>query len=103
MENKTLLERYNALKAMNTLMLLMNNEEAYYSAWIMIVPDEATDEDLMNIADDEDLYKEAVTCYLDCMYLYGKDGLYIGAQGEAKLYCPHDWAVDPSKASEEDL
>ena len=38
--------RYEIMKSMHTIICAMNNEDAY-SSWIYIVPDEASDDDLM--------------------------------------------------------
>ena len=78
---KNVLERYEAIKAMNTLVKCLNNEEAYYGSWIYVVPDEASDDELMEIASEdyqEDTFKEASALFLQLMYEYGPDGLYIG-------------------------
>ena len=42
-------ERFSAVKAMNLLVLALNNENAQIR-WSTIVPDEATDEDLLTIS-----------------------------------------------------
>ena len=44
-------ERYEIMKAMNTLVMALNNEDAYME-WIQTVPDQATDDDLMDVATD---------------------------------------------------
>ena len=83
---KNALERYEAIKAMNTLVKCLNNEEAYYGHWIYIVPDEASDEELMEIASEdyqEDTFKEASILFLQLMNEYGSDGLYI----DNMLFC----------------
>lgn len=88
--SKATLEKYEALKAMNTLVKMLNNEEAYYGSWIYIIPDEASDDELMEIAADEpfkasdgeiiDLYADAVSCFLKLINKYGSrdGGFYIG-------------------------
>ena len=53
MANKTL-EKYELLKAMHTIVQSLNHEGAYFDRWILIIPDGATDEDLHDIAEDED-------------------------------------------------
>lgn len=98
MTNKTLLQRFEALKAMNLLIKNMNNEDAYYQEWILIVPDEADDIDLMGIAEDEELFADATRTFLDCMLMYGPDGLFIGgAMGEYKNYTPHESVIESLK------
>lgn len=69
-------ERYEALKAMHTLVLTMNDEEAYCE-WICTVPDEATDEDLRDIAEDDDLFAEACAAYRYIAQTYADSGYYI--------------------------
>lgn len=77
---KEALERFEVLKAMNLLAKVTNNEEFYYNHWIYIVPDEADDEELLNIAtEDVDTFNDAVACFLDHWDEYALDGgLYIG-------------------------
>lgn len=77
------LERFETLKAMNTLVKSLNNEEAYYGNWIYIVPDEASDEDLMEIASEdyqEQTFNDAVKCFIGIMCHYTLDGFYIGGK-----------------------
>ena len=50
--------RYEIMKSMHTIICAMNNEDAY-SSWIYIVPDEASDDDLMDIATDDELFADA--------------------------------------------
>lgn len=77
-----MMERFEMLKAMNTLVKLMNNEEAYYE-WIYIIPDQADDEELMDIVQNyPDILKDAVDCFKDVYKRYAKDGFYV----DKKLY-----------------
>ena len=70
--------KFEMVKSMNTIVKELNNEEAYYGMWIYIVPDEATDEDFRDIAEDEELFVDTVNCFKSIMEHYMKDGLYIG-------------------------
>ena len=71
-------EKFELLKAMNTIVKSLNNEEAYYGDWIYIVPDEADDEELQEIAfEDEETFVDAVKSFKRCMKHYLKDGFYI--------------------------
>ncbi len=70
-------ERFEAVKAMNTLVKSLNDESAYYNHWIYIVPDEASDDDLEYIAEDEELFKDTVSMFLRIMKVYADDGMYI--------------------------
>ena len=69
-------ERYEIMKAMNSLIMALNNEDAYME-WIMTVPDEASDDDLMDIATDDELFAEACAAFKSAMQEYGGDGFYI--------------------------
>ena len=77
-------EKVEIMKAMNTIVRSLNDESAYYERWILIVPDEATDEDLRDIAEDEDdeCFSDAVKCFEKIMRDYIKDGIYVAG----KLY-----------------
>lgn len=77
-------EKFELLKAMNTIVRSLNHEGAYYDRWILIVPDEATDEDLRDIAEDDDdeIFRDSVKCFEGIMRDYIKDGIYVAG----KLY-----------------
>lgn len=72
-------ERYEVLKAMHTLARMLNDEEFYYGIWAYIIPDDATDEELMEIAaDDPDTFHEAVHAFNESYSSYAtKSGLYV--------------------------
>lgn len=54
------LTKYKAEKLEAMHNLIMNiNDESYYMTWIYLVPDGATKYDFIDIAEDEELYKEA--------------------------------------------
>lgn len=73
-------DRFENLKAMNTLVKSLNDELAYYDNWIYIIPDDVDDEELMSIAEDNDpeIYDAAVRCFIRIFKRYSKYGLYIG-------------------------
>ena len=74
-------DRFENIKAMNTIVKSINNEGAYYNHWIYIVPDCADDEDFMTIAFDEETFTDAVGCFKRLLQSYevSKAGtLYIG-------------------------
>lgn len=79
--SKKALERFEVLKAMNTVMRYMNNEEAYF-AWIVTIPDEADDEELMDIACNyTDIFREAVELFAEIFPAYYQDGgLYVAGK-----------------------
>lgn len=54
------LTKYKAhkLEAMHNMLIYVDDEDYYYT-WINLIPDGATQEDFIEIAEDEELYKEA--------------------------------------------
>lgn len=56
----SMLTKYKAqkLEAMHNMMLYIDDEDYYYT-WINLIPDCATKEDFIEIAEDEAFYKEA--------------------------------------------
>lgn len=71
-------ERYDALIAMDHLVMCMNDEDAYMS-WINLVPDEATEYDLADIACCEDDFDETVELFKRLWKNYAAEdgGLFI--------------------------
>ena len=67
-------QRLKNITRMHNIMTRMNNEEAYM-AWITLVPDEPSEEDLKDIAEDVDNYDECVTLFLRLLDIYGSDGI----------------------------
>lgn len=72
--------RRTIIKGMNEIVLSLNNEGAYYNSWIYDVPDMATDEDLNEIADDDESFRHTVGHFLRIMEQYGKDGIYFDGE-----------------------
>lgn len=73
-------ERFEALKSMNTIIKSMNDESAYTS-WIYIIPDEADDDELREIAeDDEESFKDACNLFAKLVKKYMKYGMYIDGE-----------------------
>ena len=70
-------ERYETLKAMNLLAKEVNDEGFYYDHWILA---EADDDEIREIAyDDEDIFSDAVRCFINHFSKYAKEGgLYLG-------------------------
>ena len=68
------------LISMNNIVKALNNEGAYYNHWIYLIPDEASDDELEDIADNmEDIFSDAVKCFGRIMSSKGyiEHGLYI--------------------------
>ena len=78
-ENKIIQKRFEQLKAMHTIIMSMNDEQAYMS-WIYLIPDQADDEDLLMCAEDEEIFADACTKFRSLIRDYGGSGFYIGKQ-----------------------
>ena len=77
---KNVQERFEALKSMNTIIKSMNDESAY-SAWIWIIPDGADDDELQEIAEEDDeTFKDACDLFAELIKGYVKYGLYIDGE-----------------------
>ena len=77
---KNVQERFEALKSMYTIIKNMNDESAY-NAWIYIIPDGADDDELQEIAEeDEDIFKDACNLFAKLIKRYMKYGLYIDGE-----------------------
>ena len=73
-------ERFETLRSMNTIIKNMNDESAY-NAWIYIISDGADDDELMEIAEeDEDSFKDACNLFAKLVRKYMKYGLYIDGE-----------------------
>lgn len=72
--------RFEVLKAMNTLARATNDEGFMSNHWLYIIPDEADDEELLDIAvNDEDIFNDAVSCFLGSWSKYAHTGgLVVG-------------------------
>lgn len=69
----TTLLKMNILGGMNELVKKMNDEEVYYHYWIDLVPDEATEEDLQNIAECEELFRAVCKRFAMLVRMFGDD------------------------------
>ncbi len=80
--SNAVLDRFNNLKAMDTI-LRSGNDEGIYYAWINVIPDQAEDEDFMDVAKDQpDTYAEACGLFMRLMRSKAikEGGLYIGEE-----------------------
>ena len=74
----------NNIKLMHNVMTSMNNENAYYS-WIYVCPDEASEDDFIYIASNEDEYKDCEDTFYRLFKKYAKDGLYRPTEEEKQF------------------
>ena len=61
--------RIELLKKLNEIMMCMNDEDCYFT-WILIVPDEATDDDFQSIALDEESFNEVLDLFEKLFHRY---------------------------------
>lgn len=75
-------ERYEVLKAMNTLAKSLNNEGFYYHHWIYIIPDCCDDEELHEIAEEDiETFQDACKCFMRHFNRYAtRGGLYVNGE-----------------------
>lgn len=66
----------NLISGMNAIMVSMNDERAYME-WINTVPDDCTDDDIIFICEQPDLFKETITEFMRIFKKYSKYGLSI--------------------------
>ena len=79
LKDKNAQERFKALRAMNFLVENLNDETAYYRKWIWIIPDEADDDELEDIAENDiEIFNAAVQCFKSIMKNYTEYGFYFG-------------------------
>ena len=77
---KNVQERFDVLKGMDTIIKSMNDESAY-SAWIWIIPDGADDDELQEIAEEDDeTFLDACKLFAELIKRYMKYGLYIDGE-----------------------
>ena len=73
-------EKFETLRSMNTIVKNMNDESAY-DAWIYIIPDGADDDELQEIAEeDEESFEDACKLFTKLVKRYMKYGLYIDGE-----------------------
>lgn len=75
--DKEVKNRFELVKAMHTIVTSLNNEDGYYNCWIYTVPDCATEEDLLDIAEDEEAFKDTFNDFEYIMKEYLKDGIFV--------------------------
>lgn len=66
--------RLKNLKRMAYIMSKLDNEEAY-DIWTVYVPDQSTEKDLIELAEDIDEYDDIVSLFIKLVFLYSYDGI----------------------------
>ena len=77
-------ERITILNAMHCTMIDMNNENAY-DAWIYTMPDEPSEYDYIDIAEDDNMFNECIEAFNRLFNRYSKYGLYRPVETTMKL------------------
>lgn len=65
--------RMNLVGGMNEYIKCLNDETAYYDYWIELVPDEATEDDLESIAEDDELFNDTCELFGKLIKRFGDD------------------------------
>lgn len=73
--HKEVLDRFHLISAMNEVMRAMNNEDAYME-WIYTCPDEASESDILDIAQSDEMMKDCEKEFFRIIKQYGDDGLF---------------------------
>jgi hypothetical protein len=60
---KRRVNKFELIKAMHEI-ILATTDERLYEIWDRIVPDEADDTDFQDIADDKELFRDTVNCFI---------------------------------------
>lgn len=85
---KLMIEKFELLKAMNFIVRMMNDQGAYID-WIFTIPDEASEDELLDIAldEDEEVFREACELFREICHEYIDAGFFLGAfPGPSALY-----------------
>ena len=85
---KLMIEKFELLKAMNCIVRMMNDQGAYID-WIFTIPDEASEDELLDIAldEDEEVFREACELFREICHEYVDAGFFLGAfPGPSALY-----------------
>jgi len=64
--NEITMLRANLMGGMNEYIKELGDEEIW-EHWITVFPDECSEDELMEIAEDEDLWIEVVKCFAECL------------------------------------
>lgn len=78
-----LVDRTEHVKAMNMIVRNLNDESAYME-WITWVPDEAQEVDLVDIADDEEMFDYVCRIFCNLIGRYRKHGFCFGSKAYGK-------------------
>lgn len=81
-DSRAVIERFELLKAMNTIIKFCN-DEGVYESWIYVIPDQCEDEELLEIAEDfPESYQDACSLFRSLAKgdYFQDGGFYVGRQ-----------------------
>lgn len=73
---RVLCERRRLMRSMHDIVMSMSDESGYFK-WIQIVPDGASDEDLNDVAEDDELFNDSIRCFEQIVSQYLRHGLCV--------------------------
>ena len=73
MDNLTVILRANIMGGMNQDIVDLGDEDIYMK-WIMVFPDGCEEDELIEMAEDEEIYLDVVECYARCLKVAQKGG-----------------------------
>lgn len=66
MNDLTILTRANIMGGMNQDIIDLG-DESIYMKWVMVFPDGCEEDEIMEMAEDEETYLEVIECYTKCL------------------------------------
>lgn len=69
-------EKIELLTSMHNIVKSLNNENAYMT-WIYLIPNQPTDDDFVDIAEDKELFELAIKLFREIIQKYLTDGFFI--------------------------
>ena len=76
------IRRYEIVKSMHTIICAMNDGSAY-AEWTYLVPDQASDYDLQDIAEDDELFNDTCELFRQIFAEFVNEKGYIYADRQA--------------------
>ena len=78
--------RVELLKAMHRIVASLNHEGAYYNSWIYLVPDCPSEEDFIDMAENDDIMDECAKLFVSLISSYGKYGICVSGDWDEHEY-----------------
>ena len=69
--------RVELLKAMHMIVASLNHESAYYNSWIYLVPDCPSEQDFIDMAENDNDMNDCAKLFVDLISHYGKYGICV--------------------------